>query len=84
MAENNQDKNGGYDCDRKQIHGLAGAKLNYRIHVPKNETRMQRLNRVRESNLWGDLVDKVGSAPQGSQWIHVFDRGGANNPRVPK
>lgn len=67
-----------YDCDRKQIQGLAGAKLNYRIHVPKNETRMQRLNRKRESEVWGDLVEEVGCAPNGSQWIHVFDRGGDN------
>ena len=67
-----------YDCDRKQIRGLAGAKLNYRIRVPKNETRMQRLNRKRESEIWGDLVEQVGHAPEGSQWIHVFDRGGDN------
>jgi len=39
---------------------------------------MQRLRRNRESQLWGNLVDKVGKAPQGSQWIHVFDRGGDN------
>jgi hypothetical protein len=67
-----------YNCDHKQIEGAAGALIHYRRKVPKNETRMQRLNRIRESDLWGNLVDKVGSAPQGSQWIHVFDRGGDN------
>jgi hypothetical protein len=67
-----------YNCDDKLIEGTAGALLHYRIKVPKNETRTQRLNRVRESELWGNLVDKVGSAPAGSQWIHVFDRGGDN------
>lgn len=67
-----------YNCDDKLIEGAAGALLNYRIKVPKNETRMQRLSRVRESELWGNLVDKVGLAPEGSHWIHVFDRGGDN------
>lgn len=67
-----------YNCDDKQIEGVAGALVHYRPKVPKNETRMQRLNRTRESEIWGKLVDKVGSAPQSSQWIHVFDRGGDN------
>lgn len=67
-----------YDCGRKQIRGLAGAKLNYRIRVPKNETRMQRLKRKRESEVWGDVVEQVGNSPEDSQWIHVFDRGGDN------
>jgi hypothetical protein len=67
-----------YSCDDKQIEGVAGALIHYRKEVPKNETRMQRLNRIRESELWGNLVDKVGSAPHDSQWIHVFDRGGDN------
>jgi hypothetical protein len=67
-----------YNCDAQQIEGAAGALIHYRTNVPKRETRMQRLSRIRESELWGSLVDKVGSAPQGSQWIHVFDRGGDN------
>lgn len=57
---------------------MAGSVLYRRKRVPKDETQMQRLNRIRESQLWGDLVAQVGSAPQGSQWIHVFDRGGDN------
>ena len=67
-----------FDCDRQQIVGQAGAIPYYRQHKPKNETRMQRLNRRRESSLWGELVDQVGPAPEQSQWIHVFDRGGDN------
>lgn len=65
-----------YDCDQKQIRGAAGALLLYRKFSPEKETRMQRLARRRESEIWGDLVDQVGEAPQGSKWIHVFDRGG--------
>ena len=67
-----------YDCDQQQIAGTAGAVVHYRPHAPKNETKMQRLHRVRESELWGNLVQQVGPAPVGSQWIHVFDRGGDN------
>lgn len=67
-----------YNCDDKLVEGIAGALTHYRPKVSKKETRMQRLNRIRESGLWGDLVDKIGSAPEGAQWIHVFDRGGDN------
>lgn len=67
-----------YSCNDKQIAGQAGALINYRTKVTKRETRMQVLRRVRESEVWGNLVDQVGSAPDGSQWIHVFDRGGDN------
>jgi len=67
-----------YDCNAKLIHGAAGALIHYRKHKPKNETRAQRLARDRESDVWGKLVDQVGEAPEGSQWIHVFDRGGDN------
>ena len=65
-----------FNLDEKQIVGLAGAVIQYRAFKPKNETRMQRLERNRESDVWGNIVDQVGSAPEGSQWIHVFDRGG--------
>jgi hypothetical protein len=60
------------------VRGLAGALVHYRPIVPKQETRMQRLKRDRESEIWGKLVDAVGSAPPQAQWIHVFDRGGDN------
>ena len=67
-----------YHCDAQQIVGAAGALIHYRPHTPQGETRMQRLKRARESELWGNLVDKVGAAPPDCQWIHVFDRGGDN------
>ena len=67
-----------YNSDEKLIEGVAGSVLYYRSHAPKNETRMQRLRRVRESELWGNLATELGSAPEGSHWIHVFDRGGDN------
>lgn len=67
-----------YNSREKLIEGLAGSLLHYRSQAPKNETRAQRLSRVRESELWGNLVTEVGPAPEGSHWIHVFDRGGDN------
>lgn len=62
----------------QQVMGTGGALLFYRKRVAKNETRKQRLARSRESELWGNLVDKVGPPPDGSQWVHMFDRGGDN------
>lgn len=67
-----------YNCDQRQVQGVAGALVHYRKLTPKKETRAQRISRIRESELWGNLVDKVGTAPKESQWIHVFDRGGDN------
>lgn len=67
-----------YDCDAGQIQGTAGARIHYRKNVSKKETRTQRLKRIRESSLWGQVVDDVGSCPEDAQWIHVFDRGGDN------
>jgi hypothetical protein len=65
-----------YSVKEKQVVGLAGAVTQYRAFRPKKETRAQSLARNRESDVWGRIVDQVGSAPDGSQWIHVFDRGG--------
>lgn len=65
-----------YDSGQGLIVGQMGALLQYRKQKPKNETRSQRLKRGRESEIWGALVDQVGSPPEGSHWIHVFDRGG--------
>ena len=65
-----------YDSTNKHIVGTAGALVQYRKRVPKHETSAQSKKRIRESDLWGNLVQQVGSPPPGSQWIHVFDRGG--------
>ncbi len=67
-----------YDSDSGVIVGQAGALLQYRKRKPKGETRAARLKRIRESELWGNLVEQVGPPPKGSHWIHVFDRGGDN------
>lgn len=65
-----------YSLEVNQVVGLAGTITNYRSFQPDNETRGQRLARDRESDVWGRIDEQVGPAPDGSQWIHVFDRGG--------
>jgi len=67
-----------YNCDQQSIEGTAGALVHYRSRTSKTETRMQRLDRDRESQVWGKLVEEIGRPPAGSRWIHVFDRGGDN------
>ena len=67
-----------FNGNTKQLVGSAGALLHYRKRACKRETRMQRLGRERESEIWGNLVEQIGPPPTGSQWIHVFDRGGDN------
>ena len=66
------------DAATRVVRGTAAAKVFYRKSVPKNETRMQRLARSRESTLWGEVTQQAGRPPEGSQWIHVWDRGGDN------
>jgi hypothetical protein len=66
------------DASDGDVIGIAGGLLHYRMDVPKNETRTERLNRYRESDVWGVLVEDIGCPPPGCQWIHVFDRGGDN------
>ena len=67
-----------YDVDSEEIVGVAGARVNYRVRVPKNETRTQRAARWKESDVWGSIVDRVGVPDERTQYIHVFDRAGDN------
>ncbi len=58
--------------------GLAGQTIHHRKPVPKCETFRQRLNRERESKIWGDVIQLIGSAPANVTFTHVFDRGADN------
>lgn len=64
-----------YDTASEQILGLASARINYRVCVPKNETRTQRLARWKESDLWSAAICDVGAHGEGTDYIFVFDRG---------
>jgi Transposase DNA-binding/Transposase Tn5 dimerisation domain len=57
------------------VVGLARQVLFHRRPAPKGETRARRRHRERESAVWGQLIERLGPPPAGSQWIHVMDRG---------
>jgi hypothetical protein len=61
-----------------QVLGLAGQTIHYRRSVPKTEKQRERLNRKRESEIWGEVIEQVGPLPENVRWTHVFDRGGDN------
>ncbi len=61
-----------------QVLGLAGQMIYYRRPVPKGETQLERLQRSRESEIWGEVIDQVGRPTRNARFTHVFDRGGDN------
>jgi len=64
------------DAETQEIQGIAGAIVRHRQRVPTTtETASQRKKRQRESAIWGDLVDQIGSPPDGSRYTTVCDRG---------
>lgn len=60
------------------ILGLAGQTIHYRQPVPKKESKCQGLQRTRESEIWGQVIDQVGPPPENVRFTHVFDRGADN------
>jgi len=77
-------KNRGYLChnslavvaDTRAVLGLAHPILYCRPHVPKDESREHKRRRLnRESRLWTQASDAVGSAPDGRCWVEIADRG---------
>jgi hypothetical protein len=66
------------DAASGEILGLAGQELFYRQPVPMDGNSYQRLQRSRESEVWGRVVDLVGPPAAGVRFVHVFDRGADN------
>jgi hypothetical protein len=58
-----------------EVLGLAHQEPFLRKPVPKGETKWERAERERESQVWERCVRAIGSPPAGVQWIHVGDRG---------
>ena len=58
-----------------EILGLAFQQILTRKPRPKGETRVQRLQRWRESQLWMEGFHGVGPAPAGTCWVDIADRG---------
>jgi hypothetical protein len=65
-------------ADSEEIIGLAAQTIHYRQPAPKHENTTQRLQRDRESEVWGKVIDQVGPAPEGAEFVHVLDRGADN------
>jgi transposase-like protein/transposase Tn5 family protein len=66
------------EADQGAIIGLAGQTIHYRQRIPKNEKRRQRLERARESEIWGTVIQQVGAPQENVRFTHVFDRGADN------
>jgi hypothetical protein len=69
------------EAQSKEVIGLAGQTIHYRPQkkkLSKKEHAAARLKRKRESDVWGIVIDQVGSPPEEVEWIHVLDRGGDN------
>jgi len=64
------------DRESGAVIGLAAQRLHCRQRSPKGETRMERANRNRESDLWRNVIEAAGPPPQGSRSTFVMDRGG--------
>jgi hypothetical protein len=60
------------DSQSGQLLCIAGASVLCR--KAKRKKPSPRLNRERESERWGNLIDQIGPAPEGARWIHVMDR----------
>lgn len=65
-------------AETEEIVGLAGGAIHYRTPVPPGESRYRRLQRQRESDVWGRVIEQVGPPPPQVRFVHVFDRGGDN------
>jgi hypothetical protein len=66
------------NAETSDIIGLGGQAIHYRQKVPKGESFRERLQRDRESKIWGDVIRIVGKPNLGVRLTHVFDRGADN------
>lgn len=62
------------DPQTQEVLGLAYQEPFVRQPAPKGETRAQRRDRARESQVWQRAVQAIGAPPQPGQWVHVGDR----------
>lgn len=58
----------------REVLGLAHQEPFLRQPAPAKETKQQRQQRERESQVWERSVQALGSPPQDTRWIHVGDR----------
>jgi len=61
--------------ESREVLGIAQQEPFLRQPAPKGETKRERAERERESQVWERSIQALGSPPAGVQWIHVGDRG---------
>ena len=61
-------------ADSREVLGLMHQEPFLRKSAPEGETRREREQRERESQVWEHSVQAIGTAPEGVQWIHMGDR----------
>ena len=70
------------NADSEEIIGVAGQTIHYRKRKRKSTKRPTAPNRLkkkeRESEVWGKVIDQIGSPAEGDSFVHVFDRGADN------
>lgn len=67
------------DARDGEVIGLAGQTIRYRQPAPEGEKQSARVKRGRESEIWGEVIAKVGRPPQEQvRFTHVCDRGADN------
>jgi Transposase DNA-binding/Transposase Tn5 dimerisation domain len=62
-------------AEDKHVLGIMHQEPFLRKLAPEQETRAERLQRERESQIWERSVTHIGPPPEGVEWIHVGDRG---------
>lgn len=60
--------------DSREVLGIAHQEPFLRQPAPKGESKRQRQQRERESQVWERSVQALGKPPVGVRWIHVGDR----------
>jgi hypothetical protein len=63
------------DAENKQLLGCAYQEPFVRQPAPEKETRAQRRERARETQIWERSAQRIGQAPAEAQWVYVADRG---------
>jgi hypothetical protein len=67
------------DTEDRSLVGLAGQVFHIRSKKKKGKQNdSRRLKRWRESQMWTELMEQVGSPPEGSQYIHICDSAADN------
>src|SRR3989440_2696679 len=62
------------DPQSREVLGLMHQEPFLRKSAPKGETKRQREQRERESQVWERSVQAIGAPPAGEQWVPLGDR----------